>query len=92
MSDRDGLLFQIFRFVTRPGVLFVLLLALVVGLVVMADAEDNAKCARLLGMARSSRDSLDAAIACEAIKSATATTIAIGAAAGAVAGSAASRR
>ena len=67
-------------------------IALIGFIAYMSDREVNQRCAALLTYARTTRDTLDAKIACEAMHDASNTAMAVGVAggvaAGAVAGSA----
>lgn len=65
---------------------------LLVGVAIhQVDKGISNQCARIMSYAHTSRDSLDAEVACAKVKSDAATAMAIGAAAGAVAGSATRR-
>jgi ABC-type transport system involved in cytochrome c biogenesis permease subunit len=60
--------------------------------IVKMDQSIKSQCAEIMSFARTPRDSMDASVACAKIGNDAATAIAIGSAAGAAAGVAASRR
>jgi hypothetical protein len=79
--------FAVVEFLLRPWVIGVLAVVAFVLLLWGAERSDNRRCQEIMALARTSRDSLDAKIACERIHDNTTQAIAIGAAAGAIAGS-----
>lgn len=76
----------------RPYVLVGGLVVLIVGCLWLSSRDVDRRCGEVMALARTSRDSLDAKMACERIASDASRDMAIGFGAGIVAGSNAARR
>lgn len=83
---------RLMNWLGHPVTIVVLAIVALVGLIAMQSVAMDGECANMMRLAHSSRDSLDAKIACNKMHSDAATANAVAIGAGLVAGSAASRR